>query len=79
MEYGESDLLKILASETFSSILKKDCIKVAELHAIIGVLIECNIPFEIKFFQCTNTCNANCKIIVFLTAATVITFSMSFS
>lgn len=50
----ESEIFKILTSETFSSLLNREAVKITELNAIIALLIEFNIPFNLTYFHQTN-------------------------
>lgn len=75
---ADSELFKILASETFSSILNKDIIKVCELNALISLLIECNVPFNLFFSQSTHADLACAKLTIVVSPTLTITLSFDF-
>jgi len=74
----DNDLFKILTSETFSSILKKDVIKVCELNALISLLIDCNVPFTVVFNQFTHNISACAKLSITVSPTLTITLSFDF-
>lgn len=75
---NNTDLFKILASETFSSILNKDVIKVCELNALVSLLIECNVPFNLFFSQATHNDLACAKLTIVVSPTLTITLSFDF-
>lgn len=70
-------LLKILSTEIFQSILNNDAIKIEQLLSTQRLLISAGIPFDLSFSPGTRRDDSGATLVIHVNPTTTITFTIT--
>ena len=73
------DLLALLSTDVFKSLLNSDEIEIAKLNAAIALLIKTKIPFDVTFTPGTRRALSSATLTVYINPATSIKFTITFN
>ncbi len=68
------ELESILKAEAFTKILNSDFARISEINAILALLIEANIPFDLEFSPGTRREAAALSLTIYINPTTTINF-----
>ena len=69
----------LLSTTVFQNILKNDILKIDQLNAIIALLIQSNIPFNLLYTSATRQASASASLTIYINPSTSLEFTISFN
>ncbi|WP_427340343.1 hypothetical protein [Caloranaerobacter sp. DY30410] len=72
------DVLNILSTGVFKKILDCDVIEIAQLNAVIALLIKANIDFDVSFTSGTRRSSPTATLTIYINPTARIRFSFVF-
>lgn len=69
----------LLSTTEFQKILKNDMIRIGQLNAIIAILIQACIPFNLQYSPATRQSSASASLTITINPSTNLQFTISFS
>lgn len=77
MDNNNKDIIALLSSQAFCNLANSRNIKIAELDAIIALLIKAKVSFDISFTPGTGRIAEAAELSIFLNPATTLNFTLN--
>jgi hypothetical protein len=72
------DIYQVLSTDLFKKLINNEIIQIAQLNAIIALLIKGNIPFDLSFSPGTQKDAPQAELAININPTTTITFVITF-
>lgn len=74
----KKEIIEILSTEAFNRILTGQAIQIAQLNAVIALLIKTNIPFDLSFTPGDQRIAKEARLVIHISPASTINFLIQF-
>ncbi|MBO8137779.1 MAG: hypothetical protein H0Z40_06550 [Desulfotomaculum sp.] len=78
MKLISKELENLLATDVFQTIINSDTVTIAQINAVVSVLIKAGIDFDLSFSRGTNSLAKQAQLTVAINPTTSISFTFAF-